>query len=184
MRGARMRRSAWIVVAMVALVAVGGCGRRVPQEVTLGVQQALADLPKEAKARVTTRGSTLVVSAHLLEGYPASDTDPYVKGEYWTKEALRQLIEKRSAEIYRKVFNGVAVPEDVTVRVECCHGVRVTYYGARTGTEDEAMCLYATQVRGKAAAGHDWTTLSDDGIRSLWRVTRNVIPEVQILAAP
>jgi hypothetical protein len=154
----------------------------VPQQVKEDTVAALADLPPEARVGVASSFNKMTVSVHLLDAYPADDKDPYVKGQYFTKDRLRNLIEDRSADIYRRIFTRAHVPDNVTVCVRCRHGVRVTYVGAFSGTSDQATTLYETEISGKKAAGSDWQSLDVERIRALWRVTYDLIPDIQLQA--
>lgn len=143
-------------------------------------KKVLSYLPKKAKVEAEIESNTLKVSVHLLDAYPPEDNSPYVKGAYTTKERLQEFIEKRSVEIYRKIFAKITVPEYIKIQVNCCHGVRVTYIGAYSGTSDQPMVLYSTEIEAKGAAEHNWRRIKDEEIMSMWKVNANLIPSIQL----
>ena len=170
----------WCLAAFLLLC--GGC--TVPNQVKTETQTALSELlPKEANTRVTSSFNNLIVSVHLLKAYPPSDDNPYVKGNYWTKKSMQELIENSSAEIYKKIFTSVEIPRDINVRINSRHGVRVTYIGAYSGTSDQAMTIYSTEISSGKAAKYDWKSLSIEEIKKMWKVRTNIIPSLQFRSA-
>jgi len=167
-----------ILCCITLLVTFSGCS--VPEQVKTETQELLAEmLPKEANTEVTTSSNNLIISVHLLKAYSPGDDNPYVKGNYGTRESMRHLIENRSADIYRKVFTSLDIPQNVNVCINACHGVRVTYFGDYSGTSDHAMTLYQTKISGSKAAKLDWNFISNEKIVSLWKVERDIIPTLQ-----
>ena len=168
------------VLVLFAGMFLAGC-YSVPQQVVNETKQALSDIPKQAKLAVDSSANNMTVSAHLLEGYPAEDNNPYVKGDYGTKGKLQRLVEKRICDIYRKIFTRVNLPdEEIHIFVQCRHGVRVTYIGDYSGTSDQAWTIYKTKLKSKEAKKYDWSRISNEEIKSIWRIVSNEIPCVQI----
>jgi len=171
------------VLVLFAGMFLAGC-YSVPQQVVNETKQALSDIPKQANLAVDSSADNMTISAHLLEGYPAEDNNPYVKGDYGTKEKLQLLVEKRICDIYRKIFTRVNLPdEEIHIFVKCKHGVRVTYMGDYSGTSDQAWTIYETKLKSKEAKKYDWNRISDEEIKSIWKLVSNEIPYVQIQVA-
>lgn len=156
----------------------------VPEELKAQVRGQIADLPAKANASVTSTGDRLVVSAHILEAYPADDSSPVVKGNYWTHEMMKQVIEQRLAQICRRIFTNCKVPPNVIVCLKCCHGVRVTYVGAFNSMSDQPRVLYTAEISGARTTAVDWSKATDEEIVRTWTVTYNDIANLQFQSVP
>lgn len=146
---------------------------------------AVSTLSQNAKVEVMTeRGSDredfLVISARLLDGFSAEETDPAVRAQYRDLAGLTQAVQLRSAQILRAVDASAELPEVDRVMVETRHGVRLIRPGQVYGGSDVSKVLYAVSVAKSDLLGKDLAAMSDEEIAALWRVEKNILPRLQM----
>lgn len=146
---------------------------------------AVSTLSQNAKVEVMTeRGSDredfLVISARLLDGFSAEETDPAVRAQYRDLAGLTQAVQLRSAQILRAVDASAELPEVDRVMVETRHGVRLIRPGQVYGGSDVSKVLYAVSVAKSDLLGKDLAAMSDEEIATLWRVEKNILPRLQM----
>lgn len=146
---------------------------------------AVSTLSQNAKVEVMTergpdREDFLVISARLLDGFSAEETDPAVRAQYRDLAGLTQAVQLRSAQILRAVDTSAELPEVDRVMVETRHGVRLIRPGQVYGGSDVSKVLYAVSVAKSDLLGKDLAAMSDEEISTLWRVEKNILPRLQM----
>lgn len=147
---------------------------------------AASALNQNAKVEVVTergpdREAFLVISARLLDGFSADETDPAVKAQYRDLAGLTQAVQLRSAQILRAVdATSAELPEVDRVMVETRHGVRLVRPGQVYGNSDVSKVLYAVSIAKSDLLGKDLAAMSDEEIVTLWRVEKNILPRLQM----
>jgi outer membrane protein assembly factor BamD (BamD/ComL family) len=121
----------------------------------------------------------LLISAHLLEGHSADETNPYVRGPYSTRDKLTRLVRLRCAKILKSVVVQAQLPDASEITIQARHGVREVNL-ATGASSDVAKTLYEVSISLDKIKEHDWTTISLEKVMELWTVDENIIPYIDI----
>jgi len=178
-----------LTAGILMILLTNGC-TAIPAAKLSQIRQAVGGVvPEGARVEVSTSPRALarpavVVSAHLLEGYPANDSSPYVRGNYGTQELLEELVRERSTVIYQAILQQVSLDGISELRVRCRHGVRWHYGSWGVSSDDQATTIYETALPVPAAGKLQSAVATPAEIQASWHVSCNAIPSLRIVAVP
>ena len=146
-------------------------------------------LPKEANVQVTSisrfpNRPEFLISAHLLKGHSADETNPYVRGNYGTHEKLTRLIKYRCAKVLKSIAKNVNLHNASKIVIQGRHGVRQTPLYNPFGGKDVAMTIYQISISTDEIKKHNWMSIKEKEVVKLWSVDKNIIPRLHFQTIP
>lgn len=139
-------------------------------------------VPWNTPVEVTTREKgpgkpALSIRVHLIPGNTTAHPATAIPAELGNLQALTAYAEQRAAEVYREVLSNITPPDVSGVNVEIQHGVE-QFIGSRSQSRVVSVTIYETHIPLSKVRGKNWSTMSNEAIKALWKVETNLIPSL------